>query len=112
MDPRTVGLIGGIGGTVIGVLGGGIGTYFRIKNTAGARVRAFVIRASALCCVAVTAFLAALWLTPLTYRPLLWLPYMMLLPRAIRAWNRRQEQIRREEAVEAELGAAAASNQH
>jgi hypothetical protein len=86
---------------VIGVLGGLIGTYFSIKNTAGAHERAFVIRASVLCWVAVTAFLAALWLTPNAYRPLLWLPYMLLLPVSIRAWNRRQEQIRREEAADA-----------
>jgi hypothetical protein len=94
-----IGLIGGIGGSVLGVLGGVIGTYFGIMNTAGRRERAFAIRAAALGWAGVTAFLAALWWTPLTYRPLLWLPYLLLLPLAIRAWNRRQDQIRLEEAA-------------
>ncbi len=100
MDPRTIGHVGGIGGTAIGVLGGILGTYFGITRTAGARERTFAIRASALCWVAVTAFLAALWWTPLEIRPLLWLPYGLLLSVAIRTWNRRQEQIRREEAAD------------
>jgi hypothetical protein len=91
----------GIGGTVLGVLGGAIGTYFGIKNTAGLRERAFMVRTAALLWVAVIAFLVALWLTPQPYQPLLWLSYVLLLCRGIRAINRRQEQIRREEAARA-----------
>jgi hypothetical protein len=47
--------------------------------------------------VAITAFLAVLWLTPHVYQPLLWLPYLLLLPLGIRFKNRRQQEIRREE---------------
>jgi uncharacterized membrane protein YfcA len=101
MDPRTVGLIGGVVGGVLGVLGGVVGTYFSIKNTEGPRERAFMIRGAALTWVAVAAFLALLWLMPQLYRPLLWIPYMLLLPLAVRVGNRRQEQIRREEAPDA-----------
>jgi hypothetical protein len=96
-----IGLVGGIAGGVIGLLGGVVGTYFSIKNTAGPRERAFMIRASVLAWVVMTLFLAGLWLTPLAYRPLLWLPYMLALPVAIHAGNRRQEQIRREETARA-----------
>jgi uncharacterized membrane protein len=99
VDPGTIGLIGGIGGSVLGVLGGAIGTYFSVKNTAGPRERAFMIRAAALCWVAVATFLAALWWTPLPYQLWLWALYGISLPLAIRAGNRRQEQIRREEAA-------------
>jgi fatty acid desaturase len=98
MDPATVGLVGGIGGGVIGLMGGALGTYFSIKNTAGPRERAFMVKVAALGWVAVTAFLAALWFTPSPYRFLWWLPYGLLLPWAIRTGNRRQEEIRREEA--------------
>lgn len=97
MDPSTIGLIGGIGGSVLGLTGGAIGTYCSIRNTAGPRERAFMIKAAVLAWVSVTMFLAALWFTPFPYRFLLWPPYLLLLPWAIRAGNRRQEQIRREE---------------
>jgi hypothetical protein len=92
-------LIGGIGGGVVGVLGGVTGTYFGVKNTVGPRERAFVIRAAALCWAGVITFLAALWWTPAPYQFLLWVPYVLWLLPSIRAWNRRQEQIRREEAA-------------
>ena len=97
MDPATVGLIGGIAGGVVGVFGGAVGTYFSIKNTGGPRERAFMVRMAALTWVAVTAFLAALWLTPHVYPPLLWLPYVLFLPLSIRFINRRQQKVRREE---------------
>ena len=97
MDPRTIGLIGGVGGAVIGVLGGLVGTYFSVKNTRGPRERVFMIRVALVCCLAVTAFLVVLWFTPFFYRSLLWLTYMILLPLAIRIGNRKQAQIRREE---------------
>jgi uncharacterized membrane protein YfcA len=97
MDPGTVGLIGGIAGGVVGVFGGAVGTYFSIKNTGGPRERAFMVRMAAFMWFAITAFLAALWLTPQLYQPLLWLPYLLLLTLGIRFSNRRQEQIRGEE---------------
>jgi hypothetical protein len=101
VDPRTIGLMGAIVGTAVGIFGGILGTFFGIMNTAGPRERAFAIRAAAQCWVAVALFLAALWWTPAPYQALLWVPYVLLLPLTIRAWNRRQEQIRREEASEA-----------
>lgn len=99
MNPATIGLLGGIGGSVLGLMGGALGTYASIKNTAGPRERAFMVKVAALAWVAVTAFLAALWFTPFPYRFLLWLPYLLALPWAIRAGNRRQDRIRREEAA-------------
>jgi hypothetical protein len=97
MDSRMVGLIGGISGAAIGILGGMVGTYFSVRNTEGPRERAFMIRSSAVCWIAVTAFLAAMWFTPIGYRILLWLPYLLILPMGIRYGNRRQQQIREEE---------------
>jgi 4-hydroxybenzoate polyprenyltransferase len=64
----------------------------------GPRERVFVIRAAALWCFAVAAFLLALWWTPLAHRTLVWLPYVLSLGPAIRAANRRQDQIRHQEA--------------
>jgi hypothetical protein len=99
MDPRMIGLVGGVAGGVIGIMGGIVGTYFSLKNTAGPRERTFMIRASVLAWVVVISFLAGLWLAPPAYRPLLWLPYILTLMPGIHILNRRQEQIRREEAA-------------
>jgi hypothetical protein len=95
VDPRTIGWIGGIGGAALGVLGGAIGTYFGIKNTAGPRERAFMIKAAVLAWIA--AFLVALWWTPLSYQAWLWVSYVLALLLAVCASNRRQARIRREE---------------
>lgn len=99
MDPATIGMTGGIAGSVIGLMGGAIGTYFSIKNTAGPRERAFMMKSAALAWVAVSTFVAILLVTPFAYWALLWLPYLLLLPLAIRAGNRRQARIRQEEAA-------------
>ena len=74
-----------------------MGTWFSIRNTKGPRERAFVLRAAVVCWLAVTLFVVALYFTPLLYRSLLWLPYLFGLPFALRAWNRRQEQLHKEE---------------
>ncbi len=91
------GTIGAIVGSVVGLLGGVVGTYFTIKNTNGPRERAFAVRASAITWFAVTAFLVALFLTPAPYRFWLWAPYGILLALGIRVWNRKQARIREEE---------------
>ncbi len=94
MGHDTIGLIGGILGAVIGLGGGAFGTYKAIRNTAGPRERAFMIRCSAAAWVIVLAFLAGLLLIRGPERYLLWLPYGILMWWGIRAWNRRQAEIR------------------
>lgn len=98
MQSQTWIWIGAIGGSLIGVLGGLIGCYFSIKNTQGPRERAFMIQCSVICLAAVTLFLALLWIIPVPYRTLLWIPYPFLLVYGIRACNRTQERIRLKEA--------------
>jgi hypothetical protein len=96
-DGQLAGLIGGVVGGGVGLLGGVLGTYFSIKNTRGPRERAFVVRAAVACWLLVLAFLAGMYLIPAWYNQLLWLPYAALLLLGIRAWNRAQFRIRREE---------------
>ena len=92
------GMAGGIVGGGLGLAGGVVGTYFSIRNTSGPRERAFMIRVSAIAWMVVTAFLAGLLLLPKPYNWVLWIPYGIALPLAIRSLNRRQQQIRAEEA--------------
>jgi len=92
------GLIGAIVGGLGGLAGGVIGTCFSIRNTKGPRERAFVMKASAICWVGCLVFLGLLFILPSPYRWLLWIPYAILLPIGIGAWNRRQFAIRQEEA--------------
>jgi hypothetical protein len=90
------GIIGGIAGALIGVAGGLIGTYFSIKNTNSPRERAFVIRSAVACWVGVSFLIAAVLIWP-QERRWIFVAYFILLPLAIRYWNRKQMAIRREE---------------
>lgn len=91
------GLVGGIVGAAIGVLGGLVGTYFSIKNTAGPRERSFMVRVAIVAWIAVSAFVLALLLLPRPFNFLLWIPYAVALPLGILWCNRRQRLIRGEE---------------
>ncbi len=91
------GMVGGVLGAVLGVLGGIFGVYCSIKNTGSTRERAFVIRAGVLASIAIIGLLGLLWKLPQPYKYLVWIPYMIVLPLAIRYWNRRQLAIRIEE---------------
>ena len=86
----TPGLIGGF----IGILGGVVGTYFSIHSTKTPVERRFMVRAAIWTWLGVSAFLAALFLIPVPWRWLAWLPYAIILPFAIRHMNRRQNAIR------------------
>lgn len=91
------GMIGGLAGGLIGLVGGIVGTYFGIRNTRGPRERAFMIKASVVCWVAILAFLGALLALPDPYRWLMWIPYGILLPLGIVYGNRRHQAIRQQE---------------
>lgn len=98
MDPATIGLIGGVGGTVIGFLGGAIGTWFSIKNTNGPLAKKLMIQMSLIFWMIVFTFLGLMFLLPVPYKHLLWIPYGIGLPVAIRYCNRKQQEIRETEA--------------
>lgn len=89
------GLIGGIVGGVLGLIGGSIGTYFSIKNTRGPRERAFMIKCSVVCWIAISLFLGLMFTLPAPYRHFLWIPYAILLPLGIAVGNRKQSKIQK-----------------
>ena len=90
------GLVGAIVGSVFGIAGGLIGTYFSIKNTNGPRERAFMIRSAIVCWIGVGGLLAVMFFVPQA-RPWIWIPYGILLPVGIPYLNRKQMAIQREE---------------
>jgi hypothetical protein len=96
-------LFGIVCGVSLGVLGGAIGTCFSIKNTSGPRERAFMVHVAIIPWVVVSIFVAALMLLPKLYNYLLWIPYAIVLPLSIIRWNRKQLEIRREEARDRSL---------
>jgi uncharacterized membrane protein YfcA len=95
-----IGWIGGIGGTVLGLAGGVVGTWFSIRNTNGPRERAFMVKSAAVTWLAIGVFLAVLLLAPTPWRFLVWIPYAILLPLGIWYFNRVQQRIREEESSE------------
>jgi hypothetical protein len=84
------GFVSGIVGSLVGVAGGLIGTYFSIKNTKGPRERAFMIRAALVCWIGLNVFFVAMFLLPQS-RLLLWIPYLILLPLGILYLNKNQQ---------------------
>lgn len=98
-DNQLWGVIGGIGGSVLGVAAGIIGTYYSISKTDGPRERAFVVKSAVACWIAVAIFVGLIFLLPNPYRWLIWAPYAIALPIWIRYANRTQQQIREDESA-------------
>jgi hypothetical protein len=94
MDLQSAGWLAG----GVALLGGVLVTYHRVRAASGRRERAFVVRAAAAFWLFVLAFLAGTALVPDGYEYPLWAAYAGLLFLGTRAWNRRQDRIRREEA--------------
>jgi hypothetical protein len=101
MDEKTIGLIGAIVGSMLGILGGAIGTYVSLKRAAGPRERAFVIKTALFLTILIVSFLISMLLTPHPYRHLLWIPYVILLSGGIQWGNRMHARVREEEAQSA-----------
>ena len=91
-----IGFVGAIIGSLIGIAGGWIGTYFSIKNTKGPLERAFMIRSAITCWFGVGGFLAVLVFVPRA-RIWIWILYGIMLSLGIRYMNAKQAAIRREE---------------
>ncbi len=91
------GLIGAIGGSVLGLAGGIVATYFSIKNTNGPNERRFMVKASVVMWITIGIFLALLFLLPNPYRWFMWIPYGILLPLGIIFVSKRDAQIRAKE---------------
>ncbi|MCH8147865.1 MAG: hypothetical protein IH987_07705 [Planctomycetes bacterium] len=84
----------GLWGGVVGTVGGIVGTYFSVKNTQSPQERKFVIKCAVGFWLGIAVFLALLFLLPIQYRWLLWIPYVIALPITIIWMNKTQARIR------------------
>ena len=91
------GLIGAIIGSLIGLLGAGVGTYFSIKNTDGPKEKAFMIKVAIMIWICVLAFIGLMLIIPGNYKYLLWIPYVIALVVGIKILNRKQMEIQMDE---------------
>jgi hypothetical protein len=97
---------GGVIGSLGGVLGGVFGTYCSIRNTSGPRERAFMVKAAIWTWVFIAVVLGSMfgarYVLPDHYNLLAFLPMLLMVPAlfiGIPMCNRRQAQIRAEEAL-------------
>lgn len=95
-NPESIALMGAVAGSVIGIAGGLLGTYFSIKNTYGPRERRLMILTALVIWAILGAALAMAYAFP-SLRPWMWAPIAITVLLVIPRVNRRQQEIRREE---------------
>ena len=94
MDGTMLGIIGGFGGSVIGVAGGIFGTWMSIHNAKTPAEKSQTFRFSLACWLFVTLFLVAFFVTPHPYNFLWLIPYPIVLMWGINRINREQKLLR------------------
>lgn len=87
-------MIGGILGSAIGLAGGIVGTYFSIRNADGPLERRLIYKFAVAMWVAICLFLIGIFLFPVPYNHLLWIPYGFTLSMAIRRYNQTLARVR------------------
>jgi hypothetical protein len=91
MDPRVFGAIGGV---VIGLIAGAVGSYRGIRDAQPGAGRRYVLLWSAVFSLAISAFMAGRCVVPPAYRWLLAGPFVTI-PLAVFAVNRAPAKFRR-----------------
>lgn len=103
MAPEMIGLIGAVGGTLLGFLGGVYGTWNSIQQTNGPRERAYVKKMALMFFIVVSLFVVLVFVLPDPWNYYIWLPYGLWLTSTIRRSALRQQAIREAEARDESL---------
>jgi len=102
MDPGTIGLIGGIVGSAIGVFGAFIGTYFSIKNRRTSAERRFVVKCalgmwvSEILLIVLPLALSLIGVIPQWFYSVTYASFFILLVPTIHWANKHQVALRKE----------------
>ena len=92
-------MIWGVVGSIVGVIGGLVGTYIPIANSQSQRERNFLIQCSIVVWVFIAGFLTLLLTLPSPYSHLLWIPLGASMTYGMRYINETQSRIRMEESA-------------
>ncbi|HAW28123.1 MAG TPA: hypothetical protein DCY03_08400 [Planctomycetaceae bacterium] len=103
MAPEAIGLIGAVGGTLLGLLGGVYGTWNSIQQTKGPRERAYVKKMALMFFIVVPLFVVLVFVLPDPWNYYIWLPYGLWLTTTIRRSALKQQAIREAEARDESL---------
>ena len=93
----TIGMIGGILGSALGIAGGLLGCCIPYRLAKTPRQRSFILTTAAFYWVLVLGLLAALLLIPSPWKYLVWIPYIVILLGSIFWFNRRHKLLLNEE---------------
>jgi hypothetical protein len=94
MDGSNIGWIGGVGGSVVGIAGGIFGTWCSIYNAKTPDEKSLIVGYSIACWALVTLFLVALFLTPMPYNWLWWIPFALAFTYGINRLKHDQKHMR------------------
>ncbi len=94
MDGATIGLIGGVGGSIAGIAGGIFGTWCSFRNVKTRAEKSLILGYLVACWATVTLFLVALFVTPPPYNWLWWIPFATLMTYGVNRLNREQKLMR------------------
>jgi len=87
----------GLAGSLIGILGGIIGTYFSITKTKTLVERRFMMRTTIWMWLGISIFLLVVFFAPSPWRWLAFIPYIIILTLSILYVNHRQQAFRKSE---------------
>jgi len=110
MDPAKIGLIGAVGGTLLGFLGGVYGSWNSLQQTNGLREWAFVVKMTILYWIVVPLFVVSIFILSAPWNQYIWLPYGLWLTYTIRSSDRKQQALREAETMSGNKGQTDAAN--
>lgn len=98
MTNEMFGLVGGLFGSIIGIIGGATATYYSIKTTKGPKEKSYMIKLALSCWLILASLIAiSIFFIPIQYKSYYSILYMLMLFLTIKYGNKKQQEIRESE---------------